>query len=155
MPDGIAVIGRLDALAVRSPVERNEPRGALELRDHDEPVAVLDELHGIGTEISGRKTGGQTKGPRLVEKGITGMRLVEQLLATRHERRHFLFRERRCAAARARLHVARLRPESREIGLAVRGARQLPALSLLRLSEGGRRQREPYEAASAGELRNR
>src|SRR6185436_13527644 len=85
----IAVERRLDVLAMLASVQRDHPRHALELVHHDQVVLGLEELHGIGREHPGRKSGGHTEIARLVVTRIAGARFEERL-ATGFEGREVL-----------------------------------------------------------------
>src|SRR3972149_2412946 len=109
---------------MRTPVDRDEARDALELGDHHQPLGRLHDLDGVGPEQPRWKSRWHAEGPRLVMTGIARARLVEQRFAARLERRHPAGVEHRDAGgAPGRMRIV---PETRENWLSLAFARGGP-----------------------------
>ena len=122
--DRIAVVHRLETLAVRAAVERDDPGHPLELVDHHQIVLRLEELHRVAGEHSAGEPGRQAEVARLVVARHAGARLEERLAAGLERREPLPVEDGRGRpAAFVALEVRRPLIRAREIGLAVRRPR--------------------------------
>ena len=150
LADRIAVVHRLEALAVRAPVERDDPGHPLELVDHHQVVLRLEELHRVAGEHAAGKPRGQAEVARLVVARHAGPRLEERLAAGLERREPLPIEDGRGRPAPlVALQVRRPLIRAREVGLAVRGPRHGRRGGVLRRGDDAVRARRWSSASNA------